>query len=113
NNDTYCFDNVQFAFLANNPYIGGGIKIIRVADDTDDIFEILVADDISPRHLLAILRKLLIHKNHLTRPNLHYFQTTEAALYAETKQYAQKDGESFEQDGFAYTITTLKRKFWI
>ncbi|HIZ71406.1 MAG TPA: hypothetical protein H9808_06540 [Candidatus Atopostipes pullistercoris] len=109
----YSFDNVQFALIANNPYFGGGIKIIPVADGTDDIFEILVADDISPRHLLVILRKLLIHKNHLTHPNLHHFKTKEAALYAETKQYAQKDGESFEQDGFAYTITTLKRKFWI
>jgi len=109
----FSFANVQFALIANNPYFGGGIKIIPHADGTDNFFEILIADDISTHNLFTILRKLLINKSHLAHPNLHYFKTKEAALYAETKQFAQKDGESFEQDGFAYTITTKKRKFWI
>ena len=109
----YSFDHVQFALIANNPYFGGGIKIVPQAEGEDDFLQILIANDISTRHLLTILRKLFINKSHLTHPNLHSFKTKEAALYAETTQFAQKDGESFEQDGFAYTITTKKRKFWI
>lgn len=109
----YSFDHVQLALIANNPFFGGGIKIIPDADGTNDLLEVLIADNVSAYNLLSILRKLLVNKSHLTHPKLHHFVTKEIALYSETEQFAQKDGESFEQDGFAYTITTKKRKFWI
>lgn len=109
----YSYEQVQLALIANNPFFGGGIKILPDANGTDDLLEILIANNVSARNLLSILRKLFINKSHLTHPKLHHFVTKEVALYAETKQFAQKDGEPFEQDGFAYTITTKKRKFWI
>ena len=109
----YSYDKVQLALIANNPFFGGGIKIVPPADGTDDLLDVLIANDISARNLFSILRKLLINKSHLKHPKLDHFITKEVAFYAETKQYAQKDGESFVQDGFAFTITTKKRKFWI
>lgn len=109
----YTFDNVQLALVVNNPYFGGGIKIVPDADGTDDLLEVLIADDITPRNLLAILTRLLTNKSHLSHPKLFSFQTKKAALFTEAEQYGQKDGEIFNQQGFAYTFTTTKRSFWI
>jgi len=109
----YSYDQVQFALIANNPYFGGGIKIAPDADGTDEFLDILVADNVSARNLFTILTKLFSNKSHLTHSNFHHFKTKDVAFYTEVKQFAQKDGEPFEQDGFAYTMTTKKRKFWI
>lgn len=109
----YSYDNVQLALIANNPFFGGGIKVVPPADGTDEFLDVLIANDVSAGNLFSILRRLLLNKSHLNHPKLHHFVTKKLAFYADTKQYAQKDGESFEQDGFALTIETKKRKFWI
>lgn len=109
----YTFDNVQLALIANNPYFGGGIKIVPQADGTDDLLEVVIADDITGRNLINILSRILTNKSHLSHPKLHSFQTKEVAIFIESEQYAQKDGEIFKQKGFAYTLTTKKRSFWV
>lgn len=110
---TYTFDNVQLALVANNPYFGGGIKIVPQADGTDDLLEVVIGDNVSAGNLLAILSRVLINKSHLSHPKLHSFQTKKVALFTESEEYAQKDGEVFKQKGFAYTFSTKKRSFWI
>lgn len=109
----FSFDNVQLALVANNPYFGGGIKIVPEADSKDDLLEVVIGDDVSGKHLLNILYRLFRNKNHLNHPNLHTFQSKEVAIFTEATEYAQKDGEIFSQEGFALTMTTIKRKFWI
>jgi YegS/Rv2252/BmrU family lipid kinase len=109
----YTFDHVQLALVSNNPYFGGGIKIVPEADGSDDFLEVVIANDASLSNLLNILPRILMNQSHLNHPKLHYFKTKEVALFTESEQYAQKDGEVFKQKGFAYTFTTKKRSFWI
>lgn len=109
----YHFDNVQLALVANQPYFGGGIMIAPNADGADDVLEVIIADDVSAGSLLNILRRILGKKNHYDHPNIHAFQTKQVAIFTEATEYAQKDGECFQQDGYAYTMETTKRSFWI
>lgn len=107
------YDKVQLALIANNPYFGGGIEIMPEADGKDDYLDVLIANDVSGLDLLRILPKILINKSHLSYPKLYSFQTKEVALYTDSEQFSQKDGEVFSQKGFAYVFRTKKRNFWI
>lgn len=109
----YTFDNVQLALVANNPYFGGGIKIVPDADGGDDVLEVVIGEDVNASKLLNIVSRLLTKQTHLEHPNLHTFKSKNVALYTEASEYAQKDGEMFHQDGFALTLSTIKRLFWI
>ena len=109
----YHFDHVQLALIANNPFFGGGINILPPANGKDDYLDILIADNVSAWDLFLILPRVLFKQTHLSHPKLHSFTTKEVALYTETEQYGQKDGEQFNQEGFAYTVNVRKRAFWI
>ncbi len=113
NEGTFKFDNVQLALVTNNPFFGGGIKIVPDADGTDDTLELLIANDVTGKELAIILWKLFKNKNHLEHPKLHLFKAKQIALYTESAQEAQKDGEPFSQNGYALTFGTKKRSFWI
>lgn len=110
---TFTFERAQIALIANNPYFGGGLKIVPGANGKDDMLEVLVGEDVNFKDLLNILVRILTNKSHLKHPKLHTYKTRQLALFTDSEQYAQKDGESFKQDGFAYIITTKKRAFWI
>lgn len=109
----YRFDNAQLALVANNPYFGGGIHIAPNADGTDDLLEVIIGDNVSAKSLLNILGRIFGKKNHYDHPNVHTFQTKDVAIFTEATEYAQKDGECFKQEGFAFTIKTTHRSFWI
>ncbi len=109
----YTFDDVQMALIANNSYFGGGIKIAPEADDRDDFLDVIIANDVSTSNLLNIFPRVLINQSHLLHPKLHFFKTKQVAIFTESEQTAQKDGEVFKQKGFAYTFSTKKRSFWI
>ncbi len=109
----FTFDHVQLALVANNPYFGGGIKIVPEADGTDNVLEVVIGEDVNGRQLLSILTRLFGKQNHLEHPNLHTFRTKKVALFTEATEYAQKDGETFYQEGYALTMQTIKRSFWI
>lgn len=107
------YDQVQLVLIVNNPYFGGGIKIVPDADGTDDYLEVVVAEDVSASHLFSILPRILTNQSHLSHKNLHTFKGKEVAIFSNSEQYGQKDGEVFNQKGFAYTFKTIKRDFWI
>lgn len=107
------FENVQLALVANNPYFGGGINIMPTSNGMDEDLEVLIADGVNARDLVIILTKLLTTQNHLSHPKLSTFRSKTVALFTESEQYAQKDGEIIHQEGFAYTFTTKKLKMWI
>ncbi len=109
----YTFDQAQLALVVNNPYFGGGIKIVPDADGTDDTLEIVVGENVSGKNLAQILTKLFKDGSHLAHPKLHLFRTKKAALFIDATHFAQKDGEPFTQEGFALTFQTKKRSFWI
>jgi len=111
--EVHHFEQAQIALVANNPYFGGGINIIPEANGKDDILEVFVAEDILMKNLLKILFKLFSNKSHLSHPKFFSCSGKKIALYIEAEEYAQKDGEVFKQNGFAYIFTTKKRTFWI
>lgn len=111
--EIHSYDQVQLVLVTNNPYFGGGIKIVPEADGTDDYLEVVVAEDVSAGHLLSILPRILTNQSHLSHKNLHTFKGKEVAVFSDSKQYGQKDGEVFNQEGFAYTFKTIKKDFWI
>lgn len=109
----YQFKNVQLALVANNPYFGGGIKIIPGADAKNHGLDVLIADNVSPLNLASIVFKIFTSGNHLTHSKLHYFKSQKVNIAIDSKQYGQKDGEVFYQDEFNYTFETIKIPFWI
>lgn len=109
----YTFENVQLALVANNAYFGGGIQIVPEADSSDDVLEVVIAEDVNASQLMNIVSRLLSTQSHLRHPHIHTFQSKQVALYTEAFEYAQKDGESFKQDGYALTFNTIKRSFWM
>ena len=109
----YTFNQVQMALVANNPYFGGGIEIVPEADVRDDFLEVVIANGVTTSNLMNILPRVFINKSHLLHPKLHFFKTKKVAIFTESEQFAQKDGEIFKQKGFAYTFSTKKRSFWV
>jgi diacylglycerol kinase family enzyme len=109
----YRYENAQIALIANNPYLGGGIKALPEATAHDDTLDILVADDVGAKDFFPIVYRLLTNKSHLKHPKLHNFKSKKVALFTEADQYAQKDGEPIHQQGYAYIFNTIHRHFWI
>ncbi len=109
----YTFERAQLALVVNNPYFGGGLKIIPDASSEDDILEVLVAEDATFKDLINVLSRMVYNKSHLKNKKLSLFKTKKIALYIDAGQYGQKDGEVFQQDGYALTIQTKKRLFWL
>lgn len=109
----YRFDRAQIALVVNNPYFGGGLKIVPDASSQDDTLEVLIAQDTKFKDLLNILSRMIYNKTHLKNKRLRLFKTKKLAMYIDANQYGQKDGEVFQQDGYALTIDTKKRLFWL
>ena len=62
--EEYKFKNAQLVLVANNPFFGGGIKILPEADGKDNELDILIAEDISFKNLFSIISKILTNKSH-------------------------------------------------
>ena len=107
------FERAQIALIVNNPYFGGGLKIIPEASSEDDLLEVLIAEDANSKDLVSVLSRMVINKSHLKNKKLSLFKTKSLALYIDSSQYGQKDGEVFHQDGYALTIQTKKKLFWL
>ncbi|MCR8969066.1 diacylglycerol kinase family protein [Facklamia sp. 7083-14-GEN3] len=112
-NQSYEFKKVQLAVIANNPYFGGGIKIAPHSSNKDKLLEVVIANDVSFKNLFSILAKLLINQSHLSHPKIHSYQSEEIYLEIESNQYAQKDGEVFQQDSYHICFSTLELPFWL
>lgn len=110
---SYEFNSVQLALVANHPSFGGGIYIAPDASGKDDQLEVVIADNVSPKNLLSILRKLLINQTHKSHPKIHSFKSKEMTIHINSGQYAQKDGEVFHQDEYDYHFQTKQLPFWI
>ena len=107
------FDRAQIALIVNNPYFGGGLKIVPDASGEDGLLEVLIAEDAKFLDLVSILSRMVFNKSHLKNKKLSLFKTKSLALYIDASQYGQKDGEVFQQDGYALTLKTKKRLFWL
>ena len=107
------FEKVQIALFVNNPYFGGGLHIIPGASNQDDEIEVLIGHNVSYKDLLNIIGRLLTGKSHLEHPKLVVYKTKRASLFTEASDYGQKDGEVFHQNGYALTVSTKNRKFWL
>ena len=70
----YEFQKAQLVLVANNPFFGGGIKILPEANGKDNELDILIAEDVSFKDMLAILPvKNFIRLNKFYLLNLNYF----------------------------------------
>lgn len=107
------FERAQLALVVNNPYFGGGLKIIPEASSEDDMLEVLIAEDANFKDLVSVLSRMVVNKSHLKNNKLSLFKTKSLALYIDASQYGQKDGEVIHQDGYALTIQTKKKLFWL
>lgn len=107
------FNRAQIGLVVNNPYFGGGLKIIPEASSEDDVLEVLIAEDANFKDLVSILSRMVINKSHFKNKKLSLFKTKSIALYIDASQYGQKDGEVIHQDGYALTIQTKKKLFWL
>lgn len=109
----YRFNKAQLVLVANNPYFGGGIKILPEADGGDNELDVLIANDVSIKNLFFIVSRILTNKKHLSHPNLHNFKSKNVQIHIDSKQFGQKDGEVFHQETYDYYFNTKEISFWI
>ena len=109
----YTYKEAQIALVTNNPYFGGGLKIVPQASSEDDILEVVIAEKATFKDLLIILSRLVLNKSHLKNKKIDLHQTKKLALFIDSSQYGQKDGEVFHQEGYALTFETKQRSFWL
>ena len=110
---SYEFSQVQLAVLANNPSFAGGVYILPDANGKDDVLDIMIAENVSPTDLIAIVSRLLANQSHLSHPKIHSFRSKEVRIEINSNQYAQKDGEVFQEESYDYHFHTIKVPFWV
>lgn len=107
------YDHCKLCLVANNPYLGGGIKLHPEADNQDGFFNILLADGVEHKEALKIVSLLLADQSHLDQPKLHHFKCKKARMIIKPAEYGQIDGEILNKEPYDLDITLRQRQLWI
>jgi diacylglycerol kinase (ATP) len=86
---------VTLANVANGPWIGGMFHIVPGARNDDGCFDLLIADPVSRRRLLALLPKL-VRGRHGSEPEITQASVTKLTIEASEPVPAHLDGEVLE-----------------
>lgn len=94
--------------IANNPYFGGGVKILPGADPTDGILDIIVVD--KPRNIFRLIWLLgaLLRGSHYRYPEVNHIKTSQVIIQTEVPEYSHFDGESFSAQSYNGQIQIIK-----
>lgn len=97
-----------FVTIANNPYFGGGIKILPDADPTDGLLDIIIVD--KPQHIFRLIWLLgaLFRGNHYQYSEVNHIQTKQMILKTTRPEYSHLDGESVSPQIFDAKIQLIK-----
>ena len=108
--------HTEKAFLitvSNQPYFGGGIKILPDASSVDGLFDIILVD--RPKNLgrLIWLIGALLRGNHYQYSEVHHFKSSQIGLQSENDEYSHLDGEVVPARKNSLRLTSKKYPFYI
>ena len=83
---------VTLANISNGPWVGGMFHIAPMADNADGHFDLLLAEPVTRRRILALL-PLLIRGRHLDEPEIHHHAVRRLHVSAEASVPSHLDGE--------------------
>lgn len=109
----YHFDESMLVLCANQKYFAGGIPVHPLADATDGMIDLLVAEKVTFFELLSILIKIMTKESHLSHKKLHAYRTTSCQVTVGKPQYGQRDGELIDPSNTSLEVTTVKLPFWL
>lgn len=94
--------------VANNPYFGGGVKILPGADPTDGILDVIVVD--KPKNIFRLIWLLgaLFRGNHYRYPEVNHIKAAQVILKTKASEYSHLDGESFPAQSYNAQIQVTK-----
>lgn len=109
----YFFEESMLVLCANQKYFAGGIPIHPLADATDGMIDLLVAEKVTFFELLSILIKIMTKESHLSHKKLHAYRATSCQVSVGKPQYGQRDGELIDPSNTTLDVTTIKLPFWL
>lgn len=108
----YHFQHAFLCTVTNHSYFGGGVKIAPMADiDEAQIDLVLVEKQSLPKLFYLIL--LLLLQKHTKSKYFHHFKADQLGLISPSKQFLQKDGESFDKASYNLSFSVVNQLFWL
>lgn len=83
---------LTLANVANGPYIGGMFHIAPHADPGDGVLDLVIAEPVTRRRVLALLPQL-VRGRHLAAPEVHDFRSTHLHIETAEPVASHLDGE--------------------
>lgn len=105
--------DLQLLLMLNQPFLGGGINAFPTADNQDGQIDILLARQVTWRHFIPIIWRVLTQRPFLSHPRLKTLSAQTIELTVMDPQYAQRDGESFRKYNEPLTIDLVEHPFII
>jgi len=89
----YSWDGpVTLAAISNGPWVGGMFRIAPMADNTDNLMNLIIAKPVTRRRLLTLLPKLM-NGQHLQESEIIHHPVTALSIKAEQAIPSHLDGE--------------------
>ncbi|WP_258089333.1 diacylglycerol/lipid kinase family protein [Weissella fangxianensis] len=111
--ESYCTNNAFLITVSNQPYFGGGIKILPGASSVDGLFDIILVDHPKSLGRLIWLIGALLRGNHYRYSEVHHLKSARIGLKSETKEYSHLDGEVISAKKSDLRLSTIKYPFYI
>jgi diacylglycerol kinase (ATP) len=83
---------ITLAAISNGPWVGGMFHIAPMADNSDNIMELIIAKPVTRRRILTLLPKLMSGK-HMQEPEIVHQTVTTLSIKAEQPIPSHLDGE--------------------
>ena len=111
--ESYCTNNAFLITVSNQPYFGGGIKILPDASSVDGLFDIILVDRPKSLGRLIWLIGALLRGNHYRYSEVHHLKSAQIVLKSEAKEYSHLDGEVISARKNILHLSTIKYPFYI
>ena len=102
NGKTHVMDSCIFS-VGNGKFIGGGMKALPEADLYDGLFDIGAVEQMPTLRFISLLPRF-IKGTHITRPEVHYFRTSEIRIESTEEFVVQLDGELVEKTPVTFRL---------
>lgn len=91
--DDYAWNGpLTLAVISNGPWVGGMFHIAPMADNSDNILELLIVQPVTRRRVLTLLPKLM-SAGHMQEPEIFHHSVTSLSIEANEPVPSQLDGE--------------------
>ncbi|UQS83772.1 diacylglycerol/lipid kinase family protein [Bombilactobacillus thymidiniphilus] len=113
NQQVKTFQDVFVCIIGNEPYCGGGIKLLPNANPKQTALQIALADKVNLPQLLKLVVQVFFTGNHLNNPLVHHTITKDLTLSLAYANYGQVDGEELAHQAYHINISCAVQNFWL